>query len=89
MTANGKLIAELSSQLLGLFSKQDLRVDVFRGQLPTKRTLKATGMLVKVTHLPTGRAESCGEYLTRAENELVALSRLVHNIFKSGETEQD
>ena len=85
MTANGKLIAELSSQLLGLFSKQDLRVDVFRGQLPTKRTLKATGMLVKVTHLPTGRAES----LTRAENELVALSRLVHNIFKSGETEQD
>ena len=79
MTANGKLIAELSSQLLGLFSKQDLRVDVFRGQLPTKRTLKATGMLVKVTHLPTGRAE----------NELVALSRLVHNIFKSGETEQD
>ena len=71
MTANGKLIAELSSQLLGLFSKQDLRVDVFRGQLPT------------------GCAESCGEYLTRAENELVALSRLVHNIFKSGETEQD
>ena len=73
---------ELQSQLLGLLDESDLRVDTYRGQGGGETPPGTHLLAVRVTHVPTGFAETCNDYQTQIENQLVALARLANRVFK-------
>ena len=81
MNPNARVLGELQSQLLGLFDESDLRVDVFRVNSDQTHS-EATSCAVRVTHAPTGNSETCNDYQTKIENQLVALARLANRVFR-------
>ena len=79
MNPNTPVLGEVQSQLLALLDESDLQVDVFRGASPNGAN---STLMVRIIHKPTGFVETCGDYQTRIENQLVALARLANQIFK-------
>ena len=77
MNPNARVLGELRSELLALLDESELRIDVFRGAGPN-----GAALAVRITHIPTGFVETCDDFRTRIENELIALARLANQIFK-------
>ena len=78
MNPNARVLGELQSELLALLDESELRIDVFRGASPNG----AKSLAVRITHIPTGFVETCDDFQTRIENQLIALARLANQIFK-------